>query len=199
MCSLILEPTFQLKSVRKYSMVMRRIVTKLIVRVGSQKVKQATAKEHLPLVLYVERCRRKRQNMKERAKLLALMGQKAPLDGEAGDQDDDSDSDSSDGGENEKDAQMASQSEGDSDQSDSEDDEANLRGMDQFKSSSRFDIPIVKDIPILSQLARQEKQDQKPKPKAHEIMEVDELDVDTHFVDNPFIRTRERAHKKMLD
>lgn len=51
----------------------------------------------------------------------------------------------------------------------------------------------------MSQLARQEKQDQKPKPKAHEIMTVDELDVDTHFVDNPFIRTRERAHKKMLD
>jgi hypothetical protein len=129
LCSLILEPTFQLKSVRKYSMVMRRIVTKLIVRVGSQKVKQATAKEHLPLVLYVERCRRKRQNMKERAKLLALMGQKASLDGEAGDQDDDSDSDSSDG-DHDKDAQMASQSEGDSDQSDSEDDEANLKGMD---------------------------------------------------------------------
>ena len=74
LCSLILEPTFQLKSIRKYSMLTRRIVTKLLVRVGSQKVKQATAKEHLPLLFYVERCRRKRQNMKERAKLLALMG-----------------------------------------------------------------------------------------------------------------------------
>ena len=30
-------------------------------------------------------------------------------------------------------------------------------------------------------------------------MEVDELEMDTHFVDNPFIRTRERANKKLID
>lgn len=30
-------------------------------------------------------------------------------------------------------------------------------------------------------------------------MEVDELEVETHFVENPFIRTRERANRKTLD
>jgi len=31
------------------------------------------------------------------------------------------------------------------------------------------------------------------------MMQVDELEMDTHFVENPFIRTRERANKKLLD
>lgn len=30
-------------------------------------------------------------------------------------------------------------------------------------------------------------------------MEVDELEVETHFVENPFIKTRERANKKHID
>lgn len=30
-------------------------------------------------------------------------------------------------------------------------------------------------------------------------MEVDELEVETHFVENPFIKTRERANKKHFD
>ena len=30
-------------------------------------------------------------------------------------------------------------------------------------------------------------------------MDANELDVETHFVENPFIRTRERASKKSLD
>jgi hypothetical protein len=50
----------------------------LIARVGLQKVKKAVSKEHLPLVTAVERHRRKKANLKERAKLLALMGKKAP-------------------------------------------------------------------------------------------------------------------------
>lgn len=57
-------------------MTLRRIITKLLIRVGSAKVRAATAKEHLSLVSYVERARRKKINLKERAKLLALMGKK---------------------------------------------------------------------------------------------------------------------------
>jgi hypothetical protein len=30
-------------------------------------------------------------------------------------------------------------------------------------------------------------------------MQVDELEIETHFVENPFIRTRERANRKQLD
>lgn len=47
----------------------------------------------------------------------------------------------------------------DSDASDdsSESDEENDRGTDLLMSSHRLDIPIVRDIPILSQLAKKEK------------------------------------------
>lgn len=74
-------------------MTLRRIITKLIIRVGTAKVRAATAKEHLSLVTYVERARRKKQNIRERAKLLALMGKKAPIEG-AKKEESDSDSDS---------------------------------------------------------------------------------------------------------
>ena len=56
----LLTPVFQLKTCRKYSMTLRRIITKLIIRVGEAKVKAATPKEHLNLVNYVERVRRKK-------------------------------------------------------------------------------------------------------------------------------------------
>lgn len=57
-------------------MTLRRIITKLLIRVGSAKVRSATSKEHLPLVMYVERARRKKFNVKERARLLAMLGKK---------------------------------------------------------------------------------------------------------------------------
>ena len=129
-------------------MIMRRIITKLLIRVGSAKVRQATAKEHLPLIAYVERARRKQQNIKERAKLLALMGQKATDDG--GETKDDSDSALSASDEDEVDKRMDSDSESDLSSSDDEDDDALARGMDQLQSSAKFDIPIVRDIPVLS-------------------------------------------------
>lgn len=75
-----------------------------------------------------------------------------------------------------------------------------------MQSSLKLDIPVVKDIPILSQLAKQDKmrnQDSaKPDKKqiskqmTDAVMDADELEVETHFVENPFIKTRERAHKK---
>lgn len=57
-------------------MTLRRIITKLIIRVGEAKVKAATPKEHLNLVNYVERARRKKLHLRERAKMLALLGRK---------------------------------------------------------------------------------------------------------------------------
>lgn len=80
-----------------------------------------------------------------------------------------------------------------------------------LQSSSKLDIPIVKDIPILSQLAKQdkirnqEKNHEKQEKKSHNkqmtdaVMDADELEVETHFVENPFIKTRERAHRKAID
>lgn len=37
------------------------------------------------------------------------------------------------------------------------------------------------------------------KEMTNAVMDAEELEVETHFVENPFIKTRERAHKKALD
>jgi len=71
-------------------------------------------------------------------------------------------------------------------------------------SSQKLDIPMVRDIPILSQLAKLDKKNMKvdKKVKSKEmtdtVMEADDLEVETHFVENPFIKTRERANRKDL-
>ena len=85
-------------------MILKRIISKLISRVGFNQVKKSTAKDHLPLLMSVERARRRKANQKERAKLLALLGKRLP---EAGEKKTGSDSDSdSDKGEDEQDQQM---------------------------------------------------------------------------------------------
>jgi hypothetical protein len=132
-------------------MTLRRIITKLLIRVGSAKVRHATAKEHMSLVTYVERARRKKQNVKERAKLLALMGKKQ-LEETAKKEASDSDSDSDP---EEKPTQDGSESE--DSESDSDSEQEDNRGTDLLQSSHRLDIPIVRDIPIVSSLAKKEK------------------------------------------
>jgi hypothetical protein len=74
-------------------MTLRRIITKLIIRVGTAKVRANTSKEHMSLVTYVERARRKKINIKERARLLALMGKKPTEESKKEDETSDSDSD----------------------------------------------------------------------------------------------------------
>lgn len=185
----LLTPVFQLKTCRRYSMTLRRIITKLIIRVGETIVRAATPKEHLNLINYVERARRKKIHMQERAKMLALLGRKQQaVEKGSKEQEEDSDSDADVGKVDD------SQSEDSDDSSDSDEEQT---GTDVLQSSLRLDIPVVRDIPILSQLA---KQDKLPKvKKVCEVLEADDADLETHFVENPFIRVRERASKKQLD
>jgi hypothetical protein len=143
--SLILSHVFALKNSKKYSMTLRRIITKLIIRVGTDRVRQATAKEHIPLVSYVERCRRKKQNARERTKLLALLGQKLKSKDEQKEDESELDSDS-EGEVMPNDQALDSDS---SDYSDSESDD-DVTGTDQLQSSVKLDIPVVYDIPIVS-------------------------------------------------
>lgn len=35
--------------------------------------------------------------------------------------------------------------------------------------------------------------------KINQVIEQDELDLETHFVENPFIKMREKAHRKKID
>lgn len=70
MTGVILTHVFGMADSAKYTMTVRRILNKLIARVGLASVLAATAKEHQRLVHYVERVRRKKRNAKERARLL---------------------------------------------------------------------------------------------------------------------------------
>ncbi len=63
-----------------------------------------------------------------------------------------------------------------------------------LQSSHRLDIPIVRDIPIVSSLAKKEKA-KEAKPQ-QDMMDIDDQNVESHFVENPFIRVRERASRK---
>jgi hypothetical protein len=86
----------------------------------------------------------------------------------------------------------------DEDSSDSEDED--LRGRDKLMSKEQ-DIPRVDNIPVVSKLAKEAAS--KPKGKFEQLkeskdrvkstIEADHEELETHFVDNPFIRVRERA------
>jgi hypothetical protein len=58
---------------------------------------------------------------------------------------------------------------------------------------------VVRDIPIVSSLAKKEKAKEIKTSAAPDMREVDDLNAESHFVENPFIRVRERATKKQLD
>ena len=74
LCELILSHVFSLKNSSKYTMIIRRILSKLIVRVGLPTVLACTKREHHKLIDYIERARRKQKNAKERQKFLLNKG-----------------------------------------------------------------------------------------------------------------------------
>ena len=59
LCELILSHVFSLPDSAKYTMVIRRILNKLIARIGVATVLDCTVKEHHKLIHYIERLRRK--------------------------------------------------------------------------------------------------------------------------------------------
>lgn len=52
----------------------RKLLGKLLKKIGIAAVKKLTPVKHLPLIDYIERARRKRANKAKRNKLLALLG-----------------------------------------------------------------------------------------------------------------------------
>ena len=81
-------------------------------------------------------------------------------------------------------------------------------------NSNAFDIPTANDIPIISKLAKQtekeklanmdgQQQLEYHKKKKQEVVdkaiEQDDENYETHFVENPFIKIRERAAQKNRD
>ena len=143
MTELILIHVFHLKTVKRYTMTIRRILGKLIARVGLQPVMNATSKENQKLIHYIERARRKKRNAKDRRRLLALLGkdpstavkesdQIAKEDGESDSELEDSDELSEvDGGEQGMDVDEGPDASDASDSSDSEDsDDEAKQGVD---------------------------------------------------------------------
>ena len=72
-----------------------------------------------------------------------------------------------------------------------------------------LDIPRVDNIPVISKLVKEKKiensgkskltQLAESKEKVKQLMAQDDEEYESHFVENPFIRMRERAASKTLD
>ena len=150
-------------------MVIRKILAKLISRVGLPQVKSATTKEHQKLIAYIEREKRKRVNAKERVKLLALMGQEAAEDDQI-DMNEEQQGSESEGENNEHmtDRQKG-ESDSESDDSEASDEEATLdnqNGKDRLAGAMlpyQIDIPMSRNIPVVSTLAKQMLKEDKKK------------------------------------
>ena len=161
---------------------------------------------HRPMIAYIEREKRKKANKKQRETLLALLGR--PVETHQGpggvsdavqQSDDEVDSD--------EEEIMKDMMEGDEEESDEESEE---EGGDTLQAT-QLDIPINIDIPIVSKLAKlteKERLEQlDPEERANQIktqrlqkvtsvMQDSVDDLETHFVENPYIKLRERASQK---
>lgn len=199
----------------KNNELVKKILCKLIKKLTLAYVRSVVPKEHHALIDYVERERRKRINKQKRDKLRALLGQEEKKDDKfhSGAQADDEDSDIT--SEEEEDQVMQDDDEKsenyslDSDESESE--EEDMRGTD-FLMADGIDIPRVDDIPIVSKLAKEQQELQQKNLKAplkdrlaanrnqvSRFIEAEEDQFESHFVENPFIRMRERTTQKSLN
>lgn len=196
----------------KHATLIRKLVGKLLKKLGPVYVKRVTPKRHHALLEYIEHARRNRTNKAKTIKLVALLGrtgeEKAPGQGGAGVKSEDSDSDDDmDSGEDEASerySQDGNESDGSSDEESETEDQA--KGGDTLMTDGQ-DIPRVDNIPVVSNLAKEKKLEQQSKlsqiadtrDKVKTLMAADAEEYESHFVENPFIRLRERVLQKNLD
>ena len=74
MNDLIITHVFSLDKPKRFTIVIRRILSKLISRNGLKMVQDATPTSGERLLNYIERVKRKEKNAKERQRLLQLLG-----------------------------------------------------------------------------------------------------------------------------
>ena len=223
--------------ISKHKLILRRIITKLLKRCGTQLISSLLPAAHRPIITYIERVQRKQQNKIEKAKLRAILGgattdgttEKAAID----DLDDSSDDDSGDesdqqgaGGEAERREKSAAPGNMDDDvamggeagELGADEDELSSEEEDYYGGGGRaavdrlqatgIDIPRVDDIPIVSKLSRKSEKEKLEGMNENErieyklnanrenvskIMKKDDFQLETHFVENPYIRLREKA------
>ena len=68
------------KTFNKHNMLIKKILSKFIKKMGLQYIVSIVPAEHQKLIAYIERDRRKRLNKSKRFKLLALLGGKEVKD-----------------------------------------------------------------------------------------------------------------------
>ena len=111
---------------------------------------------------------------------------------------------------------------GSSSEDESDSDGEDGRGVDRLQVARGIDIPSGVHIPIVSQLAKEaQKRDHALKKRSRggagndnaemmedveetkrrivDFIEKDADEMETHFVENPFIKIREKASRKLLD
>lgn len=172
MAELIITHVFSLPNPEKYTMMIRKILNKLIARIGVTAVTSMTSPKHQKLIKYVERARKKVVNARQRKNLLALIGEEDNGNKEVktqGDSDSDIEdfSDDNSGNERMSDQEMNHDSIESESESDEEEDE--LAGTDALQSSAAFDIPYVAGIPVFSQLAKDDKKSKEEKAQDRKI------------------------------
>ena len=140
--------------------VIRKLIGKLLKKLGIVYVKKVTPSKHHALIDYIERARRKRANKAKRLKLLALLGKEveAPaastsIKKEEEDSEDDIDSESS---EEEEEEHQDKYSEDEGSSSDESEEEEVKAGTDHLMTDT-IDIPRVDNIPTVSKLAKEKK------------------------------------------
>ena len=80
---MIIENLFTHKSnqhVKKHKLIVRKLLTRLIRRCGINYVTKIMPEFHRPMLAYIEKEKRRAINKKDKAKLLALMGEEAPTE-----------------------------------------------------------------------------------------------------------------------
>lgn len=167
-------------------------------------MRKITPAKHHPLLDYIERARRKRLNKVKKLKLMALLGKEMPPAEETKEKNAGEDSDSDDemdSGDEDREERYSDKG-GDS-SSDSESESENEEKDTDKLLTDGLDIPRVDNIPVVSKLAKEKKIEQSGKAKSTQLadtkdkvtqlMDAEADAYESHFVENPFIRMRERA------
>ena len=146
----------------KHLAIIRKLLGKLLKKLGLSYVKKATPPKHVPLIDYIERARRKRINKANRMKLLALLGkdtEETTTAANAGKkvEEDDSDDELESADEEEHEVEEHFSDDSDDSSSDDESDNEDAKAGGDMLMTDTIDIPRVDNIPVVSRLVKEKK------------------------------------------
>eukprot|EP00351_Strombidinopsis_sp_SopsisLIS2011_P005578 CAMPEP_0116871944 /NCGR_PEP_ID=MMETSP0463-20121206/2512_1 /TAXON_ID=181622 /ORGANISM="Strombidinopsis sp, Strain SopsisLIS2011" /LENGTH=166 /DNA_ID=CAMNT_0004511307 /DNA_START=2934 /DNA_END=3434 /DNA_ORIENTATION=- len=157
----------KLKKNNKYMIYQRKVITKLIYKLGLEYLQKVVTGENRRVLAYLDRENRKKKNKKERLRLLAILGghksveelqEKAKKDTiDEIDSDDDDDQDLEEQyGNKDKTQDVDMESDGEDDSDDEYDDEDDDDDHNDNLKVNAMDIPMAADdIPVISSLAKE--------------------------------------------